>query len=147
MSEDLHSLAVKWEFTTEANIEQLIEELAGVLKTYASLVGFSGVPDELARLLELAQGRKREVASAIENLSPLAQSLLNYPTPMPPLWKMSLARLSDEIISRLLKSVRLAQHLDRARKDLVEKGFLEVKDDIYTLKIHDAGQTGHDPDS
>ena len=68
MSEDLHSLAVKWEFTTEANIEQLIEELAGVLKTYASLVGFSGVPDELARLLELAQGRKREVASAIENL-------------------------------------------------------------------------------
>ena len=147
MSEDLHSLAVKWEFTTEANIEQLIEELAGVLETYASLVGFSGVPDELARLLELAQGRKREVESAIENLSPLAQSLLNYPTPMPPLWKMSLARLSDEIISRLLKSVRLAQHLDRARKDLVEKGFLEVKDDIYTLKIHDAGQTGHDPDS
>ena len=72
MSEDLHSLAVKWEFTTEANIEQLIEELAGVLETYASLVGFSGVPDELARLLELAQGRKREVASAIENLSPLA---------------------------------------------------------------------------
>ena len=147
MSEDVHSLAVKWEFTTEANIEQLIEELAGVLETYASLVGFSGVPDELARLLELAQGRKREVESAIENLSPLAQSLLNYPTPMPPLWKMSLARLSDEIISRLLKSVRLAQHLDRARKDLVEKGFLEVKDDIYTLKIHDAGQTGHDPDS
>ena len=36
---------------------------------------------------------------------------------------------------------------ERARKDLVEKGFLEVKDDIYTLKIHDAGQTGHDPDS
>ena len=36
---------------------------------------------------------------------------------------------------------------ERARKDLVEKGFLEVKDDIYTLKIHDTGQTGHDPDS
>ena len=36
---------------------------------------------------------------------------------------------------------------ERARKDLVEKGFLEVNDDIYTLKIHDAGQTGHDPDS
>jgi len=36
---------------------------------------------------------------------------------------------------------------ERARKDLVEKGFLEVSDDIYTLKIHDAGQTGHDPDS
>ncbi|XDZ71078.1 AAA family ATPase [Alphaproteobacteria bacterium LSUCC0744] len=36
---------------------------------------------------------------------------------------------------------------ERARKDLVEKGFLEVIDDIYTLKIHDAGQTGHDPDS
>jgi hypothetical protein len=103
MSEDFHSLAVKWEFTTEANIEQLIEELAGVLETYAGLVGCSGVPDELARLLELAQDGKREVASAIENLSPLAQSLLNYPTPMPPLWKMSSARLSDEIISRLLK--------------------------------------------
>ena len=68
MSEDLHSLAVKWEFTTEANIEQLIEELGGVLETYAGLVDCSGVPDELARLLELAQGRKREVASAIENL-------------------------------------------------------------------------------
>ena len=36
---------------------------------------------------------------------------------------------------------------ERARKDLVERGFLEVKDDIYTLKIHDAGQTGHDPDT
>jgi len=32
-------------------------------------------------------------------------------------------------------------------EDFVEKGFLEVKDDIYTLKIHDKGQTGHDPDS
>jgi len=32
-------------------------------------------------------------------------------------------------------------------EDLVGKGFLEVKDDIYTLKIHDTGQTGHDPDS
>jgi hypothetical protein len=115
MSEELHSLAVKWEFTTEANIEQLIEELGGVLETYAGLVGCSGAPDELARLLELAQDGKREVASAIENLSPLAQSLLNYPTPLPPLWKMSSARLSDEIISRLLKSVRLAQHLDRAK--------------------------------
>jgi hypothetical protein len=29
----------------------------------------------------------------------------------------------------------------------VEKGFLEVNDDIYTLKVHDAGQTVHDPDS
>jgi len=36
---------------------------------------------------------------------------------------------------------------ERTPKDLVKKGFLEVKDDIYTLKIHDAGQTGHDPDS
>jgi len=36
---------------------------------------------------------------------------------------------------------------ERAREDLVEKGYLEVSDDIYTLKIHDAGQTGHDPDS
>ena len=68
MSEELHSLAVKWEFTTEANIEQLIEELAGVLETYAGLVGCSGAPDELARLLELVQDGKREVASAIENL-------------------------------------------------------------------------------
>jgi hypothetical protein len=114
MSKDLHSFAVKWEFTTEANIEQLVEEIAGVLDKYAGLAGCSGVPDELARLLELAQGGKKEVASAIDNLSPLAQSLLNYPTPMPPLWKMSSARLSDEIISRLLKSVRLSHHLDRA---------------------------------
>ena len=114
MSKDLHSFAVKWEFTTEANIEQLVEEIAGVLETYAGLAGCSGVPDELARLLDLAQGGKKEVASAIDNLSPLAQSLLNYPTPMPPLWKMSSARLSDEIISRLLKSVRLSHHLDRA---------------------------------
>ena len=37
--------------------------------------------------------------------------------------------------------------LERTRKDLVEKGFLEVNDDIYTLKVHDAGQTVHDPDS
>ena len=36
---------------------------------------------------------------------------------------------------------------ERAREDLVEKGYLEVSDDIYTLKIHDAGQTRHDPDS
>ena len=103
MSEDLHSFAVKWEFTTEANIEQLIEEIAGVLETYAGLVGCSGVLDELAGLLKLAQDGKKEVTSAIDNLSPLAQSLLNYPTPMPPLWKMSSARLSDEIISRLLR--------------------------------------------
>ena len=45
MSEDLHSFAVKWEFTTEANIEQLVEEISGVLATYAGLVGCSGVPD------------------------------------------------------------------------------------------------------
>ena len=115
MSEDLHSFAVKWEFTTEANIEQLIEEIAGVLETYAGLVGCSGVLDELAGLLKLAQDGKKEVTSAIDNLSPLAQSLLNYPTPMPPLSKMSTARLSDEIISRLLKSVWLSHHLDRAK--------------------------------
>ena len=36
---------------------------------------------------------------------------------------------------------------ERARKDLVEKGFLEVSNNVYTLKIHDAGQTGHDPDN
>jgi hypothetical protein len=36
---------------------------------------------------------------------------------------------------------------ERARKDLVEKGFLEVNDTVCTLKIHDAGQTGHDPDN
>jgi hypothetical protein len=65
--------------------------------------------------LKLAQDGKKEVTSAIDNLSPLAQSLLNYPTPMPPLSKMSTARLSDEIISRLLKSVWLSHHLDRAQ--------------------------------
>jgi len=115
MSEDLHSFAVKWEFTTEANIEQLVEEISGVLETYAGLTGCSGVPDELVRLLKLAQDGKKKVASAIDNLSPLARSLLNYPTPLPPLSKMSSARLSDEIISRLLKSVWLSHHLDRAR--------------------------------
>ena len=36
---------------------------------------------------------------------------------------------------------------ERARNDLVKDGFLEVNDDIYTLKVHDAGQTGHDPDN
>ena len=36
---------------------------------------------------------------------------------------------------------------ERARKDLVKDGFLEVKDDLYILRFHDAGQTGHDPDS
>ena len=36
---------------------------------------------------------------------------------------------------------------ERARKDLVEKGFLEVNDTVCTLKIHDAGQTGHDLDN
>ncbi|NBT41777.1 MAG: hypothetical protein EBT20_15150 [Alphaproteobacteria bacterium] len=35
---------------------------------------------------------------------------------------------------------------ERARKDLVEKGFLEVNNNLYTLKIHDARQTGQKPD-
>jgi hypothetical protein len=40
-----------------------------------------------------------------------------------------------------------SKKLLNAQKNLVEKGYLEVSDDIYTLKVHDAGQTGHDPDS
>jgi hypothetical protein len=36
---------------------------------------------------------------------------------------------------------------ERARKNPVEKVFLEVSDNIYTLKLHDAGQTGQDPDN
>ena len=36
---------------------------------------------------------------------------------------------------------------ERAKKNLVEKGFLEVKDDLYILSFHDAGQTGQDPDN
>jgi len=32
-------------------------------------------------------------------------------------------------------------------EDLFGKGFLEVSDNIYTLMLHAAGQTGHDPDS
>ena len=36
---------------------------------------------------------------------------------------------------------------ERARKDLVKDGFLEVKDDLYILRFNDAGQTGHDPDN
>ena len=36
---------------------------------------------------------------------------------------------------------------ERARKDLAEKGFLEVCESLYILKVHDVGQTGHDPDN
>ena len=36
---------------------------------------------------------------------------------------------------------------ERARKSLVQKGFLEVNDDIYMLKLSDAGQAGHEPDN
>jgi len=32
-------------------------------------------------------------------------------------------------------------------KNPVEKVFLEVKDDLYILSFHDAGQTGQDPDN
>ena len=32
---------------------------------------------------------------------------------------------------------------ERVREDLVEKGFLEAIDDNYTLKIQEAGKTGH----
>ena len=39
------------------------------------------------------------------------------------------------------------KNFERTRKDLVKDGFLEVSDNIYTLRFHDAGQTGHDPDS
>ena len=39
------------------------------------------------------------------------------------------------------------KNFERTRNDLVKDGFLEVNDDIYSLKIHDAGQTGHDPDN
>ena len=35
---------------------------------------------------------------------------------------------------------------ERCRKSLVEKGFLEVDDDFYKLKLHEAGQTGQKPD-
>ena len=35
---------------------------------------------------------------------------------------------------------------ERCRKSLVEKGFLEVDDDLYKLKLHEAGQTGQKPD-
>ena len=37
--------------------------------------------------------------------------------------------------------------LNARKKNLVEKGFLEVKDDLYILSFHDAGQTGQDPDN
>ena len=37
--------------------------------------------------------------------------------------------------------------LNARKKNLVEKGFLEVSDNIYTLRFHDAGQTGHEPDN
>jgi len=40
-----------------------------------------------------------------------------------------------------------AKKLLNAQKNLVEKCFLEVKDDLYIFSLHDAGQTGHDPDN
>jgi hypothetical protein len=40
-----------------------------------------------------------------------------------------------------------SKKLLNAQKYLVEKGFLEVKDDLYILSFHDVGQTGHDPDN
>jgi hypothetical protein len=40
-----------------------------------------------------------------------------------------------------------SKKLLNAQKYLVEKGFLEVKDDLYILSLHDVGQTGHDPDN
>ena len=36
---------------------------------------------------------------------------------------------------------------ERARKNPVGTVFLEVKADLYTLSLHDVGQTGHDPDN
>jgi hypothetical protein len=37
--------------------------------------------------------------------------------------------------------------LNAREKKPVEKVFLEVKDDLYILSLHDVGQTGHDPDN
>jgi len=39
-----------------------------------------------------------------------------------------------------------SKKLLNAQKNLVEKCFLEVKDDLYILSLHDAGQTGQHPD-
>ena len=115
MRENLVGFADGWTFATEENKERLIEEITGLLETYDDLKGSLQVSDELARLFELAQSGSREVVAAIKSLSPLAHSMLNYPTPLPHLTATSYTSINDEIIQRLLKSVRLGHHLDRAK--------------------------------
>lgn len=115
MRENLASFADGWTFVSEEKKGRLIEEITGVLETYYDLKGSPQVSDELAEILKLAQSRSCEIVAAIKNLSPLAQSMLNYPTPLPPLVVTTCASINDEIIARLLRSVRLRVHLDRTQ--------------------------------
>ena len=115
MKENLAGFADGWTFASEENKERLIEEITGLLETYDDLKGSLHVYDELAGLLQLAQSRSHEVVAAIKNLSPVAHSMLNYPTPLPNFTTTSHTSINDEIIQRLLKSVRLGHHLDRAQ--------------------------------
>lgn len=115
MRENLTVFAERWTFVSEEKKERLIEEIAGLLKTYDDLKGSSQVTDELAGLLKLAQSGSREVVAAIKSLSPVAHSMLNYPTTLPKFTATSHTSINDEIIQRLLRSVRLGYHLDRAQ--------------------------------
>jgi hypothetical protein len=115
MRENLADYADGWTFVSEQKKERLIEEIAGLLEAYDDLKGSSQVPDELAGLLKLAQSGSCEVVAAIKSLSPVAHSMLNYPEPLPDFTARSHTSINDEIIQRLLKSVRSGHHLDRAQ--------------------------------
>jgi len=115
MRENLANFVDGWTFVSKQKKERLIEDLAGLLETYDDLKGSSQVPDELARLLKLAQSGSCEVVAAIKSLSPVAHSMLNYPVPLPNFTAKSHTSINDEIIQRLLKSVRLGYHHDRAQ--------------------------------
>lgn len=115
MIENLAGFADGWTFASEEKKERLIEEIAGLLETYDELKGSLQVSNELAGLLKLAQSGSCEVVAAIKSLSPVAHSMLNYPTPLPNFTATSHTSINDEIIQRLLKSVRIGYHLDRAQ--------------------------------
>jgi hypothetical protein len=115
MRENLAGFADGWTFVSEEKKGRLIEEITGLLETYDDLKSSLKVSDELAVLLKLAQSGSSEAVVAIECLSPVAHSMLNYPTPLPNFTAMSHTSINDEIIQRLLKSVRLGHHFDRAQ--------------------------------
>ena len=97
MIKNLHGFANGWTFASEEKKERLIEEITRLLETYDELKGSLQVTNELAGLLKLAQSGSREVAAAIKSLSPVAHSMLNYPTPLPNFTATSHTSINDEI--------------------------------------------------